>query len=190
MFGNPAEYDPTGYLERWLGANAFKTFSRGYVDAALSLYGMPGTATPVQRTLRVTLDENIQLIGYDLDRTELIPGQILQLTLHWQATAPISKRYTVFAHIIGGMNPATQSPVWAQLDNEPAGGSRPTTTWQIGATIDDRYGLMLPPDAPPGEYALEVGMYDPATLERLPVHDSTGARIQEDRVLLNSINVK
>ena len=91
MFGNPAEYDPTGYLERWLGANAFKTFARGFVDAALSLYVMPSAQPAIHRDLRATLGENIRLDRlFDLDRAEIAPGQALLLTLRWQATAPIS----------------------------------------------------------------------------------------------------
>jgi uncharacterized membrane protein len=189
MFGNPAEYDPTGYLERWLGAHAFKTYFNGFVDASLSLYAMPGAQPVIQRQLRATLGESIQLVGYALDRAEALPGQTLQLTLHWKTHMPITNRYTVFAHVIGAPNPATQSPVWAQMDNEPVGGSRPTTTWQVGETIDDRYGLRLPQDTPPGEYLIEIGMYDPATLARLPVRDETGARVAEDRVLLGTVRV-
>jgi mannosyltransferase len=189
MFGNPAEYDPTGYLERWLGAHAFKTLERGFVDAALSLYLMPSAQPAVPRELRATLGENIQLIGYALDRADIAPGQALLLTLHWQATAPIAKNYTVFAHIIGRMNPTMQSPVWAQMDSEPVGGSRPTTSWRVGEMIEDRYGLLLPLNMPPGEYWIEIGMYDPTTLARVPMFDANGKRVEEDRVILGAVRV-
>jgi mannosyltransferase len=190
MFGNPAEYDPTGYLERWLGANAFKTFSRGFVDASLSLYDMPDATQALHRALNARLGDSIDLISYDLDRAQVAPGETLQLTLHWQTTAPIAKNYKVFTHLIGAMNPATQSPVWAQMDSEPVGGSRPTSTWQVGEAIDDRYGLLVPPNTPPGEYTLEVGMYNPATLARVPVFDASGKRAADDRVLLGSVTVQ
>jgi hypothetical protein len=190
MFGNPAEYDPTGYLERWLGAHAFKSFSRGFVDARLSLYVMPSAQAPaVQRSLQATLGEHIWLMGYDLDRTEIRPGQTLQLTLHWQVTAQIVKPYTVFTHLIGATNPATKSPVWAQMDGEPVGGSRPTTGWQVGETINDRYGLRIPQNIPLGDYTLEVGMYDPVTRVRLPVRDGNGSRVADDRVVLGTVSV-
>jgi len=189
MFGNPAEYDPTGYLERWFGANAFKSYFGGYVDARLTLYTMPSAQPAIRRTLRYTLGDHIQLIGYDLDRAEVMPGQALLLTLHWQTRAPLAQRYTVFAHVIGGVNPVTQSPVWAQMDSEPAGGSRPTDTWQVNETMDDRYGLLIPPHTPPGEYLIEIGMYDPATLTRLPVFDEKGNRLPDERVILGTVRV-
>ncbi len=190
MFGNPAEYDPTGYLERWLGANAFKTFSQGFVDSNLSLYDMPDATNVIHHSLNARLGNSIQLISYDLDHIQVAPGETLELTLQWQTSAPIAKNYKVFTHLIGMMNPTTNSPVWAQMDSEPVGGSRPTTTWHVGETIDDRYGLLVPSNTPPGEYTLEVGMYDPATLTRVPVFDASGKQVADDRVLLDPVTVK
>lgn len=189
MFGNPAEYDPTGYLERWFGANAFKSYVGGYVDARLILYTMASAPPTIQRSTRYRLGDHIQLIGYDLNQADLTPGQTLLLTLHWKTAAPMAQRYTVFAHMIGGINPATQSPVWAQMDSEPVGGSRPTDAWQANETIDDRHGLLIPHSTPPGEYLIEVGMYDSATLARLPVFDENGDRLPDDRVILGTVRV-
>jgi hypothetical protein len=189
MFGNPAEYDPTEYLKRWLGANAFKNFARGYVDAELSLYEMPRAAT-VKMPVNATLGGNIRLLSFDLDRAKIAPGQTVQLTLHWQAGAPMAKSYVVFAHLIGGNNPGTQSPVWAQLDNEPVGGSRATTTWKPGEIIDDRYGLQIPVGAPAGEYEIEVGMYEPGSGARALVIDWQGNPVKENRVLLGVVRVE
>jgi hypothetical protein len=192
MFGNPAEYDPTGYLKRWLGAHSFKTYEQGYVDASLSLYVMPASAT-IHRTRPLMVGDKIRFAGYDLDRADWLPGQTIQLTLHWQAAAPVSTNYKVFTHLItvgGELNPETHSPVWAQIDGEPVGGSRPTVGWQVGETIDDLYGLQLPENISPGDYVIEVGMYDPATMARLPVRDENGAKLAEDRILLETVKIK
>ena len=48
---------------------------------------------------------------------------------------------------------------------------------------------MLPADIPPGDYTIEIGMYDAATQERLPVFDENGARVAEDRVTLGTARV-
>ncbi len=189
MFGNPVEYDPTGYLERWLGAHAFKSLANGYIDASLSLYVMPSATPVVRHPVGATFAESIQLLGYALDSAEVSPGQVVQLTLDWETSAPIEKRYKVFTHLIGLENPATQSPVWAQMDGEPVGGSRPTAQWQPGETIHDLYGLAVPPNAPRGEYLLEIGMYDPVTLVRLPARDAGGTQLPDDRVVLGTVRV-
>ncbi len=69
----------------------------------------------------------------------------------------------------------------------PVRDNLPTTCWQPGEFITDPYEIHLAPDAPPGEYTLEVGMYDLPTGERLPV---TGSPSQPpDRLLLQSVRV-
>ena len=190
MFGNPAEYDPTGYLERYLGANAFRSFTRGFVDASLSLYEMPNASSAMQRNARAKLGDQIEIVGYALNRDSFARGETLLLTLQWQANAPVTQRYKVFTHLLGVYNPATQSPIWAQMDSEPVGGARATTSWQIGEIIQDRYGLAIPADAPPGEYVIEIGMYDATTLARVPVFDPQGKRVPDDHVILGTVNVK
>ncbi|MBI3913421.1 MAG: hypothetical protein HY327_04445, partial [Chloroflexi bacterium] len=189
MFGNPAEYDPTNYLQRTLGANAHKAFQQGFVDAALSLYLMPPENAPAFKSVNAALGEKIRLDGYRLDRTAAAPRDDLRLTLDWRADARIEKAYKVFVQIIGGYNPATQSPVWAQMDGAPVGGTFATTQWQTGETITDRYGLNLPENIPPGEYILQVGMYDAATGTRLPVIYADGVRDPDHRIVLTTIKV-
>jgi hypothetical protein len=62
----------------------------------------------------------------------------------------------------------------AQNDSAPAAGTRPASSWSVGELIADRRGLLLPGDLPPGEYGLRVGIYLPASGERLPVVDGDG----------------
>ena len=82
----------------------------------------------------------------------------------------------------------------AQTDSPPAGGARPTSGWQEGEVIVDHHGLhlpdmLLPADLPSGdEYELRVGMYLPATGERLPVRDSDGGSLG-DSILLGWVTV-
>ena len=57
--------------------------------------------------------------------------------------------------------------VVAQRDGEPAGGSRPTDSWQPGERIFDNYALPVPFGTPPGEYRLVAAMYDAQSGQRL-----------------------
>ena len=41
-----------------------------------------------------------------------------------------------------------------------------------GEVIVDEYAIVVQPDAPPGRSVVEVGLYDPATMQRLPVLDN------------------
>jgi hypothetical protein len=135
-------------------------------------------------------------MGYDLDAETLAPGEALDpgtslgLTLYWQALQPVESRYKVFTHVLGEVyNANRDSFLWGQQDNEPVNGTRPTSTWRTGEVIVDRYAIPLDPGAPPGEYVIEVGLYDPATLERLPLLDDRGQPIA-DHVILTRIEVK
>jgi hypothetical protein len=49
----------------------------------------------------------------------------------------------------------------------PGDGSVPTSRWKVDDRIDDYYSLQLPPDLPPGDYRLVVGLYDLASGRRL-----------------------
>lgn len=51
----------------------------------------------------------------------------------------------------------------------------------------DRYGLPIPPATPPGEYLIEVGMYNPEDGLRLPVVE--GGEAVGDHVILQRVRV-
>jgi hypothetical protein len=102
----------------------------------------------------------IELIGYDLDRATYHPGNIVYLQIWWRATAKVSSDWTVFTHLLGP--PKTDGSIlWAGKDARPGQGSIPTTAWLPGDVILDEYQIQLPDDVPPGEYPIEVGLYDP-----------------------------
>jgi len=52
--------------------------------------------------------------------------------------------------------------------------------------VADEYAIPVAPDAPPGTYVIEVGMYDAATGARLPVRNVEGQPVPGDRVLLDT----
>ncbi len=83
-----------------------------------------------------------------------------RVTLWWQAKSEPSKNYTVFVHLLD-----QQGQVIAQSDSPPDQGLSPTTAWRKGDVIQDTH--TLPAHAPPGG-ALLIGVYDLATLGRLP----------------------
>lgn len=126
------------------------------------------------------LGDGIRLLGYDLAEDQVQAGQVLHLTLYWQALHESDLSYTVFTHLIDG-----NLSIWGQRDSLPGGGALPTTGWIAGEVVIDAYEIVVDPDAPAGAYRLEVGMYDAATDQRLPVSDEAGA-VLGDHVVLES----
>jgi 4-amino-4-deoxy-L-arabinose transferase-like glycosyltransferase len=150
----------------------------------------PGSdiAVKPQHSLEVNLGDKVRLLGYDLTAESYEPGQVIGLTLYWQALAAIEEDYTVFTHLLGPYNPLANGPAWGGHDSRPGGGTYPTTVWEAGEIVIDEYRIPIQADAPPGEYQLEVGMYHLATMERLPVLDDSGA-VRDDRILLGTLQL-
>ncbi|HEY3107290.1 MAG TPA: glycosyltransferase family 39 protein [Chloroflexota bacterium] len=130
---------------------------------------------PVAREAR--FGQAVRLIGYGVEG-ELRPGATLALTLFWAADGATERPLTVFSHLLDAAE-----RVVGQHDGAPVDGSRPTTGWRPGEYLTDRHELRLDPGLVPGEYALEVGLYDPATGARAPVFDPAG-RPLGDRLIL------
>ena len=134
-------------------------------------------------------DESIQLLGYELTPQKVQPGETVALTLYWSATAPITARYKVFTHLLGDqLNPATGSVLWGQHDAEPDNFARPTTTWLPKEIIIDRHAIPVDASAPPGQYRIEIGLYDGLSGVRLGVLDTDGTPLG-DHVILDSVTV-
>jgi hypothetical protein len=108
------------------------------------------------------LGDLARLVGYDLT----YDARALRVVLYWHALAPSETSYTVFVHVVD-----TNGTLRAQGDQIPGTGAYPTTTWVKGEYLVDVYDIALARDAPPGEYAIRIGMYDAATGARLPVFD-------------------
>jgi 4-amino-4-deoxy-L-arabinose transferase-like glycosyltransferase len=138
-----------------------------------------------QRIVGARLGDVIELVGYDTVRE----GDAIALTVYWGSVAETRDNYTVFVHLVGAINPATGSPVWAQDDTRPGRGSYPTARWQAGEVVIDEYRLALPPNLPRGEYRIEIGMYTFETGARVRIIGTNGAPMESDRVVLERISL-
>ena len=125
------------------------------------------------------LDNGITLEGYSGWNLTPAAGEVTQVQLQWRADKKQDRRYKVFLQLLDARN-----QVIAQRDAEPAGESRPTTTWQPGVTILDNHGMLIPPGTPPGSYRRIVGLYDAETGERAKLADGS------DFIALPPINVQ
>ena len=137
------------------------------------------TVPPIGHPIKVRFGPSIELLGYDVSSPDLERDQPLRLTLYWRCTGPVAANYTVFTHLLG-----PGDVVWGQQDSPPLGGARPTAGWGQGEVLSDVYQLSLRPEAPVASYLLEIGLYDPRTMERVPVFDAAGRPIDNRAVLL------
>jgi hypothetical protein len=124
-----------------------------------------------------------QLLGYQLNTSHAVPGGYIELTLLWQAIKPAPINYQVFTHLHDG------TTMRGQLDGQPACGNAPTSRWQAGQQIVDPYRIPINADAAAGVVPLSMGLYDLATLQRLPVYSADGVQVG-DNVVLTEVDIQ
>lgn len=143
-----------------------------------------------QYPMTLLLGEEVRFKGFDLERTTYAPGEVIRLTLYWEAASEMEISYAVFTHLLGkSYNSKRGNYIWGQVDSVPLGGIYPTTGWSVGERARDEYRIPIEANAPAGDYELEIGMYEPVTGERLLVYDQEGTLLG-DRILLGQIRVE
>jgi hypothetical protein len=206
--GYPAtEWRPGEVLQAWYNVPVGEEVPTGDVTVALNLVDEQGEPVPdrpraiaklwVQSTrpsfelptdfaqpCDFTLGGRVDLLGYDV-KPAVKAGENLALTLAWRARQKMGTSYKVFVHMYD-----VEGGIVAQQDRVPGLGARPTTGWQEGEVLADRYSLQLRPDLMPGSYQLAVGLYDPQTGERLAVRGPDGEQLDQDRILLGDVEVR
>jgi 4-amino-4-deoxy-L-arabinose transferase-like glycosyltransferase len=129
-----------------------------------------------------SLGQSLQLLGHYGVPSSIEPGQTIYLRLWWGASTEVDKDYTVFIHLVGPDN-----RIWAQEDRLLRSAGHPSSKWQVGDIAKQRYRLVLPPEAPPGDYTVKTGVYYWETGERLPVWNENGERVAGDAISLEAM---
>lgn len=154
------------------------------IEARPRRYRPPATSQPVGILLGGSAgQEKVELMGYNLSSDSVRPGKSVELTLYWKALQRMERVYAVFNHLV-----APDGTRLSQKDGWPREGTYHTNQWLPGEIVEDQYVIPVPADAPPGEYALRVGMYDAATEERL-IPLAGGAPTAERHIELTTITV-
>jgi hypothetical protein len=133
-------------------------------------------AGPISHPLSVTFGDKARLLGYDVKKPA--NQQEIKLTLYWQTVQEMEKNYTVFRHVVG-----PDGKLVGQKDGWPREGDYPTSFWMRGEVVTDEVVIPFSTEIGPGEYRIEFGLYDAATLERLAAV-SNGARLKDKAVVV------
>jgi hypothetical protein len=141
---------------------------------------------PTEHVTNANFDGKVRLLGYNLPKTTLSPGETLPLTLIWRSlTSDMRESYTVFVHLVG-----PDGAIYGQWDKEPGERSKqPTTGWVETEVVVDPISVPLADDAPPGTYHLLVGLYLAPDGHRLPLRDLSSGTVEGDALELTQIEV-
>lgn len=188
-------------LAQWVPRRAVTSLARVLGVAMLAIaivspfrYIAPAYAGPpllsqtelekIPNPVAVTFDEQIRLLGYEVGGEAVRPGESLDVTLYWQALAPMERNYSVFVHLLD-----ENDLVLASQDTFPGQGTYPTRLWQVGDAIADVYTIAVPPTAfTPSSAQLEVGLYEFDSGKRLAVYGPQGEPLG-DNVRFHRIEV-
>jgi len=183
--GLPRQHQSSYVLWRWLGGLLILilSFKLTVLDPMELLhYRSPaGQALPAQHRFRANFGDKIELLGYDLPETRVPPGGTVRVVLYWRAMTELQKNYQTFVHLAEPLNVA-----WAQEDHLNPGGL-PTSRWPREKYVWDEYEIEVPPETPPGDYRVNVGLYlmsDGSRLRRLD-----GDQNNEDSAVIGAVTV-
>ena len=131
--------------------------------------------------VHVQFADNVTLAGYSFSSRTPVPGEEMTVTLYWTATGKVAESYTVFAHLL-----TDSFEMFGGADMIP---SPPTEGWAAGETVATVHTFTVPPDARPGLYQLEIGLYTRPDFRRLRVLDRINPA-EEDRLLLGPLRIE
>jgi hypothetical protein len=154
VFWGEAERDSNRVVEGTLDSQTFEIGDRWYGDVRMARYVMPAERM-VEQESGARFGDAITLEAYALNKDALQPGDVLQVQLIWQTSAPLDTRYKVFVQLLNA-----DGMLVTQRDSEPGGGLALTTTWTPNTTVEDNHALILPSDLVTGDYQLIVGLYN------------------------------
>jgi hypothetical protein len=121
----------------------------------------PPSTAPTSIPIQFFVGEDFEILGYDVNRTTLRPGDTLEVAVYWYPRNESSVNYSSFMHV-GTLG----LPPLAQQDKLHPAERVISEWWKPTGYIYDLYTIQLPSDMPVGEYDVLVGMY---TCEGLPI---------------------
>jgi 4-amino-4-deoxy-L-arabinose transferase-like glycosyltransferase len=168
---------PTTGVEYWLASHAWLADRTqfGNENLTLSLYGLPALPR-TELPQKIAFGPQMQLAraavaGGGADGLAFRAGDLLGITTVWDVLQPPpSLSFSLRLR-------DAQGRTWISSDYVPLEGSAPTNVWPAGHQVEDRRGIFLPPDLPPGPYAVFLELYDPATGVPVKVGEQDGATI-------------
>lgn len=180
---------PAGRYQLWL---AIPAAAEPVLLGSVALAATPATSAPALTALDVRFGDQARLAGYRLEMHTgqestalpvLASGDYLRVHLGWQADQPLDTNLHGFVHLVspGG------APL-AQEDHLPGPFFQPPTLWTSTRLAPDVYLLRLPAGVRGGIYYPRVGLYDFASLDRLPV-TPPGAPAPQDSYALPPVKV-
>lgn len=146
--------------------------------ASTSVAWPPDLAHLSPPTLPLVFGARFSLLGAELQQASVAPGEELRLTTYWEVLAADPSPVVAFVHLT-----SDGRDIWGQHDglDVRSAGLRP------GDRFAQAHHVLVAPETPPGVYHIQIGLYHPETLARLPI--AAGGDDIVDRVWVGQVEV-
>jgi hypothetical protein len=115
---------------------------------------------------------DILLLGYDYDRRQLSAGEKLGITLYWKALRDVDADYVMRFRLVDA-----DGQERAVHNKRPDSGKIPTNTWLDGQIVEGAHDLLIPADAPPGRYVVDLTVVDAGNRQRVNILAADGHQV-------------
>lgn len=129
-------------------------------------------STQIVPALPVRFAQPIVLEHIELASQRIKRGESIIVLFFWRLTDRIDKNYTLFFHLLDAHGQRVDGVDRLLRDGEPL-----LSNWRVGEMMADGIALPIDDDLSPGEYTIEIGLYDADTMQRLAIIDATGQTI-------------
>jgi hypothetical protein len=122
---------------------------------------LPASEPPSTADLEIThpheedLGDALRLLGWDISTTDARPGDMLLLSLFWEALRPMRADYEARLRLTD-----EQGRPGGEVSSPPAGVLYPTSQWQVGEVLRGQHDLTVDASARSGVYSLELNLFD------------------------------
>ncbi|HOG46660.1 MAG TPA: hypothetical protein PLJ35_20540 [Anaerolineae bacterium] len=173
------------YLRRWAGTLAWGLLllpllvlaPQGTVHVSVCVQGTPTPALDLMPLPGDIFANSVLLLGYSLPTLEVPLDSELVVHLYWNVTGDVQRPYAVGMRLT---SPSNGDVVWDYGDR--------VAHWETGRMVTEHH-LRFSAQMRPGDYNLEIWLYDPNDGEYAPVAGPN--RIpSEDRVRIAGLELK
>lgn len=180
-----AVMDPAGQLEQAL-LHASRLLSdrdfRGVRLRSVALNGNPLVPPSMGEGLAANFAGLISLEAVQLPAVPVPSSTSVPIRLLWRTQREPQRNYKMALRLLD-----QQQQEWGRLDARPAGELNITRRWLPGADFSVEVALPIKPGTPPGDYTVELQLYDEETLAQVP--GSVGLRPSSPLVTVGSVRI-
>jgi hypothetical protein len=183
-----ATFDVVTWQDRTALDRRLKEVGKAVVWASPESAYTPGASEQARAAQALPLDFGARLsfLGYSYASDEAQTGATWSVTTYWRVLeADPATRHTplaIFVHALDDANRVVMG--WDGLHAS-------VDTWQAGDSFVQMHALYTPPQTPAGDYRVELGIYSPVSLERLPIQLARpGETAPHGRLLLQPLAIR